>query len=663
MRCSDLPDQLIKRSARSGFAAQYTGASMKVLKKPQKKSKKIASDRVNEPPQSIQVVYSFGPFYLNEAERMVLRDGQPVPLAPKVFDMLLILVKSAGRLVSKERLLQETWPEVFVGEANISVNIATLRRVLGGGPDEHEYIKTVPKCGYRFVADVIEDAENIRDVRASWPRQESSHAGQRGASGKDERFYSVAVLPFHNERADPNAQYLANGLTEGIIRNLSRLKNLRVVAHNTVFRYRGKYSDPQIVGRELQVDSVLAGSVLHWDNHFVVRTELIDAVNGWQIWGRQYRESLSDIFEVETEISQEISEQLELTLTRNEKRVLYKHHTESAEAYQLYLKGRYHWNKYDQSSLKNAIDYFSQAIEIDPAYALAYAGLADSYYRLSNAYAPTRDGMSKAKAAAVKALEIDENLSETHAALGLIKLFYEWDWLGAEDEFARAIEINPKYAVAHQRLGLYFNLCGRFGDARRELGLAMAIDPLSTQTYWGLALGCLLTGEYERAIKEIHKAFELDSHDRPALYLLGRVYEEVGQFDLAIAIFKKLSATNGSSVFLAALGHAYALAGKNRDARRVLNLLNRQSKDQYVSPYGKAVIHLALGDRNQSFSCLEQAYEQRCEMMTWIKIDPAFDSIRTDLRFTSLLGRLGLDRERQVLLVIKLALLLAHRIG
>lgn len=621
---------------------------MKVLKKPQKNSKKIANDCAIEPPQPTELVYSFGPFYLNEAERMVLRDGQPVRLAPKVFDMLLILVKSAGRLVSKERLLKETWPEVFVGEANISVNIATLRRVLGGGSAEHHYIKTVPKCGYRFVADVTEDAENIRDVRAS-PRQESSYAGKRGTSGSDQGFYSIAVLPFHNERADPNAQYLANGLTEGIIRNLSRLDNLRVVAHNTMFRYRGKYSDPQMVGQELRVDSVLAGSVLHWDNHFIVRTELIDAVNGWQIWGRQYRESLSDIFEVETEVSQEISRQLELTLTRKGKRVLYKHHTESAEAYQLYLKGRYHWNKYDQSSLKNAIDYFSQAIEIDPAYALAYAGLADTYYRLSNAYAPTRDGMSKAKAAAVKALEIDETLSETHAALGLIKLFYEWDWLSAEDEFARAIEINPNYAVAHQRLGLYFNLCGRFGDARRELELAMAIDPLSPQTYWGLALGCLLTREYERAIKEIQKTFELDIHYRPALYLLGRVYEEVGQFDKAIAIFKKLSAANHSSVFLAALGHAYALAGKNREARRVLNLLNKQSKDQYVSAYGKAVIHLALGDRNQSFSCLERAYQQRCEMMTWLKVDPAFDSIRTDLRFTSLLRRLGLERERQSL--------------
>jgi TolB-like protein/Tfp pilus assembly protein PilF len=630
------------------LSAHYMWSSMKVLKKRQKNSKKAPRETTFAPPQPARVVYSFGAFHLNEAERLVLRKGQPVPLTPKVFDILLILVKSAGHLVSKDRLLKETWPEVYVDEANISVNISTLRRALGESAGEHQYIETVSKCGYRFVANVTENAEKSSDLE--WPRQQlASEPEKKGMSVEHLGFYSLAVLPFNNERADQRVEYLANGLAESVIRNLSQLHNLRVVAHNTMFRYQGKEIDPQVLGQELGVDAVLAGRILQFDDQLIVKTELIDVINGWQIWGGQYRKSLSDILEVEAEISEEISVQLKLRLTGEEKKGLYRRHTESAEAYRLYLKGRYQWNKFDQDSLKHAINYFTQAIEIDPGYALAYAGLADSYYRLSNVYAPTREAMSKAKEAATRALEIDETLSETHAALGLIKLCYEWDWPGAESEFMRAIEINPNYAVAHQRLALYFNLRGRFEEATEELDLALAIDPLSLQTYWGFALSYLLMKDYGRGIAEIQKALEMDSAYKPAFYVLGRIYEAMGELDLAIAVFKKASAANDSPVFLAALGHAFALAGRRRDARRTLNGLDKLSKDQYVSPYGIAVIHLALGDKNQCFSYLEQAYENHCEMMTWLKIDPAFDSIRTDLRFTSLLRRVGLGGGHEVL--------------
>lgn len=622
---------------------------MKVLKKRQKNSKKDPRETTTAPQQPVRTVYSFGAFRLNETERLVLRNGQPVPLTPKVFDFLLILVKSAGQLVSKDRLLKETWPEVFVDEANISVNISTLRRALGESAGEHQYIETVSKCGYRFVANVTKSAEQVVHLDEPRERQVSAESEKRGLSVAQRGFYSLAVLPFYNERADQRVQYLANGLAESVIRNLSQIRNLRVVAHNSMFRYQGKEIDPQVLGQELGVDSVLAGRILQLDDQLIVKTELIEVINGWQIWGGQYCKSLSDILEVEAEISREISVQLKLRLTGEEKRGLYRRHTESAEAYRLYLKGRYHWNKFDQDSLKHAINYFSQAIEIDPAYALAYAGLADSYYRLSNVYAPTREAMSKAKEAAIRALEIDETLSETHAALGLIKLCYEWDWPGAKSDFIRAIEINPNYAVAHQRLGLYFNLRGRFEEATEELDLALAIDPLSLQTYWGFALSYLLMKDYGRAIEEIQKALEMEGSYKPAFYLLGRIYEAMGELDLAIAVFKKPSAANDSPVFMAALGHAYALAGRRRDARRTLNALDKLSREQYVSPYGKAVILLALGDKNQCFSYLEQAYENRCEMMTWLKIDPAFDSIRTDLRFTSLLRRVGLDGGHQVL--------------
>ena len=352
---------------------------------------------------------------------------------------------------------------------------------------------------------------------------------------------------------------------------------------------------------------------------------------------------------MQEEISEAISAKLKVQLTREEKDRLGKRYTENVEAYRFYLKGRYHWNKFHPSSLRRAIEYFEQAIEIDPTYALAYAGLADSYYRVANVYAPTRDAMPKAKAAAMKALEIDETLSEAHAALGLIRMFYEWDWSGAKEEFEQAIEISPNNAMAHQRFALYFNLFGRFAEAMRELELAFAMDPLSPQVYWSFALSFFLGRRDEQAIEQIQKTLDLDGNYQPALYLLGRVYIELGQLAKAIATFKKVLALNDAPLFLAALGHAYARAGKHQDARNVLNDLQGQSKQRYVSAYSIALIHLALGDKNQAFSCLEEAFENRCEMMTWLKVDPAFDSIRADLRFANLLRRVGLDREYQVI--------------
>jgi TolB-like protein/Tfp pilus assembly protein PilF len=619
---------------------------MEVLKKSQKFSKRTGrSLKAQGTSNSASHVYKFGGFRLDQAERVLLRHAENVPLTPKVFDTLVVLVERAGRLVTKESLLEKVWPDTFVEEANLSVNIATLRKAMGEGPGEHQYIETISKRGYRFVANVVEVGRESSPTVAD----ELRTAPQENTSCLPQGPNSLAVLPFDNESADPNAEYLSDGLTESIINRVSQLHHLRVVARNSVFRYKAKEMDPRKVGRELGVSSVLSGRILQFGDRVIIRAELIDVLNGWQIWGEQYHRKLSDILAVQEEISESISARLTVQLTREEKERLGKRYTENAEAYRFYLKGRYHWNKFHPSSLRRATEHFEQAIEIDPTYALAYAGLADSYYRLSNVYAHTREAMPKAKAAAIKALEIDETLSEAHAALGLIKLFYEWDWLGAEEEFARAIEINPNYAIAHQRFGLYFNLLGRLDEGMRELELGLAIDPLSPQIYWSFALAFFLARKPEQAVEEIHKTLDLDGNYQPALYLLGRVYVERDQLADAIAVYKKVLALNDAPLFQASLGHAYARAGKYKDARNVLSDLQEQSKDRYVSAYNIALIHLALGDKNQAFSCLEQAYENRCEMMAWLKVDPAFDSIRTDLRFANLLRRIGLDREYQVL--------------
>jgi TolB-like protein/Tfp pilus assembly protein PilF len=620
---------------------------MDVLKKSPKTSRRTPKTLLPGRLRGSQnCIYEFGAFRLDEKERLLFRSEKLVPLTPKVFDILLFLVQRKGSLVEKETLLTEIWPDAFVEEANLSVNIATLRKALGDGPSDHQYIETVPKRGYRFVAKVatreIKDdssaAESL-DIRRNWREQPSLPAAPKN-------FTSLAVLPFHNESKDPNAEYLSDGLTESIINSLSRLSGLRVVARNTVFRFRNTTLDLAQIAQELGVRSVVTGRILQLGDTVIIRTELIDPVNGWQLWGGQFHRKLSDVLAVQDEISEEISKGLEFQLTREERKQLTKHYTDNNDAYHLYLKGRYHWNTFSQSALRSAVDYLKQAIEIDPTYALAYAGLADCYYRLSSFYAPSREAMPKAKTAAMQALAIDPNLSEAHAALGLTKLFYELDWSGAERAFRRAIEINPNYSVAHQRLGLYFNLLGRFDEAEQELESARQIDPLSPHLSWSFALMFFLARDFEQALTEVQTTLEVDSNYVPTLYLLGRTYEQLGKLELALATFQKVLTLNDAPAFLAALAHASVMSGDAGAARKILDQLEERSKHRYVSAYAKAIIHVSLSEKYLAFSCLEQAYKDRCEMITWLKVDPHFDSISADPQFIDLLSRVGLLDDR-----------------
>jgi TolB-like protein/Tfp pilus assembly protein PilF len=616
---------------------------MKVLRELQKISKRTPED--GRTTSSGRMVYTFGPFILDQRERVLLYGEESVSLTPKVFDTLVVLVESAGRLVTKERLLEEVWPATFVEEANLSVNIAVLRKALGKGGGKQQYIETISKRGYRFAANVVKverkSSESVEQAATQTSSPNSTGGDPRGAN-------FLAVLPFENVSADPNFEYLSDGLTESIINGLSQLKNLRVAARNTVFRYKAtKGKDPQEIGRELGARSVVIGRILPLGDRLIISTELVDVSNGWQMWGEQYHRGQADILAIQEEISQAICSKLKARLTDEEKERLGKYYTQDPEAYLLYLKGRYHWNKYAQQSLRKAIIYFLQAIEVDPTYALAYAGLADSYYRLSNVYEPTTEAMPKAKAAALKALEIDETLAEAHAALGLVHISYEWNWPAAEVEFTKAVALKPNYALAHQRLGLFFQLQGRFDRALQEMQAAVEVDPLSPQLCQSIASTFFLMRNYDRALKEVQKAFEMNSNYHPALYLLGRIYVQQGKLNEAIEIFQRVFTIDDAPMFHAALGSAQALAGKHNIARRVLKDLELRSKERYVSGTHKAVIHLALGDANRTFECLEEALQNRCEMMTWLKVDPAYDTIRRDLRFTRLLRRVGLDRECQ----------------
>jgi DNA-binding winged helix-turn-helix (wHTH) protein/TolB-like protein/Flp pilus assembly protein TadD len=588
-------------------------------------------------------IYVFGPFRLDVTDRSLRRDGELVPLTAKAFDVLVLLVENCGRVVGKQEFMDKVWSGSFVEEANLTQNIFTLRRVLGDEHGRRGSIQTVPGHGYRFAAavqvmsgalDEPERAESIATVAdagvVAVPRARAADS-----------FHSLLVLPFINECADATAEYLSDGITESVINSLACLEELRIIARSTAFRYKGTKLSHQQIGRELGVRAVLEGRVLQMSDQLIIRTELTDVENGWQLWGEQFNRPFSDTCEVQDEIAHKISDKLNLHLKRQEQKRITKHYTDNVEAYMLYLKGRYYWNKYTHEDMEQCMKFFWQAIDVDPTYALAYAGLADCYYRLSNLVLPPREAMPKARAAAIKALEIDETLAEAHASLGLVKLYYDWDFVEAGIEFRRAIELKPGSALSHQRYGLYLDNMRRFEEAKREFRLALELDPLSPQIATSLAGSSYFARKFEEAIEEAHKALVLDARFFPARLILGMAYEQLGKFPEAIAEFEAARALAKVPPVLGYLGHAYAMSGKQKEARKVLAELDAHKEADYLSPYLIALVMIELGETDKVFELLEKAYQEKNEWLGWLNTDPRLDSLRSDPRFQSLLQRVG----------------------
>jgi TolB-like protein/tetratricopeptide (TPR) repeat protein len=565
----------------------------------------------------VKYFYEFGPFRVDPAARLLLREGTPVPLTPKVFETLLALVQNSGHALAKDRLMREVWADSYVEEANLTQNVFTLRKVLGKTRDGRQYIETVPRLGYRFAA-------TVREVRSEGPNRSID---------------SLAVLPLMNSSGDPNLQYLSDGLTESIINSLSQLPQLRVMARSTVFRYKSQEVNAAKIGRDLSVRGVLTGRVLQLGERLIIRTELVDTIDGSQLWGEQYNCKPSDLLAVQEEISSEISEKLRIRLTGEEKERVAKRHTDDTEAYQLYLKGCYFLNKYTKEDGEKGFDYFRRAIAIDPSYSLAYVGLADYYYRVSTTYVPPREALPKARAAAMKALELDDTLAEAHTSLAYTLMLYDWDWAGAEAEFMRAIVLKPGYAIAHRWYGIYLLFVGRFDESLREMERAHELDPLSLQVNVSLAAPYYFARRYEQAIEQFHRTLEMDQSFWPAHYLLGWVYEERGEFSKAIEEFQRAKKLDDTPMILAGLGYAYGVAGKLSAAQRVLDELKGLSKKRYVSPYFIAIVHAGRGENDEAFEWLEKASDDRSEMLAWLKVAPELDRLRPDPRFASLMRR------------------------
>ncbi len=455
---------------------------------------------------------------------------------------------------------------------------------------------------------------------------------------------SIAVLPFANKSDDPNAEYLSDGISESLINSLSQLPGLKVIARSSTFKYKGKEVDLQEIANALGVEAVLTGYMVQRGDALIIRVELVKASDKTQMWGEQYDRKMSDLLATQREIAGEIVEKLKLKVSGTEKG-LAKHYTESNEAYQLYLKGRFYWNKRTAEALKKATEYFNQAIEKDPSFALAYAGLADCYVVPANRL-PPREAMPKAKAAAMRALELDETLAEAHASLGRVLAAYDWNWTSAEKEYKRAIELNPSYAVAHQWYGGYFDAMGRHNEALAEEKRAQELEPLSLIINFELGVTYYYARDYDQAIEQFRKTIELDQNFPPPHYFLPAAYQQKGMYGEAIAEFKKaVPLTRGSewAPSKAGLGHVYAASGKKSEARTFLDELKHASEKEYVPANSIALIYAGLGEKDQAFAWLDKGYEQRAFQMQWLKIEPRWDSLRSDPRFQDLMRRIGLS--------------------
>jgi serine/threonine protein kinase/Flp pilus assembly protein TadD len=457
---------------------------------------------------------------------------------------------------------------------------------------------------------------------------------------------SIAVLPFDNQNHDPETEYLSDGLTDSIINSLTQLPNLKVIARSSVFRYKGKQTDPLAIAKELGVRAVLTGRIMQRGDSLTIGAELIDARDNKQLWGDQYERKLADLLSVQREIAKEITSNLRLKLSGAEQERATKQYTEKPEAYQLYLKGRLYWNKRTGGAIKKAIEYFSQAIEKDPGYALAYVGLADCYVVPANPQ-PPNEKMPKARAAARRALELDETLAEGHTALARVLAVYDWDWVGAEKEFKRAIKLNPRYAGAHQWYGGYLEMMGRRDESLAERKQALELDPLSLTINFELALAFYYARDYDQAIQQFQKTLELDANFPLVHAHLPAAYEQKGMYDQAIAGFQKGVALRGGtewSFSMSGLGHVYGVSGKKAEARAVLDELKQASRQEYVPADSIALVYAGLGEKDQAFTWLEKAYEEHAFKMAWLKVDPQWDSLRSDPRFADLLRRVGLPQ-------------------
>ncbi|MFP5260274.1 MAG: winged helix-turn-helix domain-containing tetratricopeptide repeat protein [Blastocatellia bacterium] len=594
-----------------------------------------SSEAVSEKPSiidEVNYIYEFGPYQLDSAERLLLRNGKPVPLTPKSFETLRVLVQNSGRVLDKGILMQKVWPDSFVEEATLAQNIFTLRKILGEPSEAHQYIETVPRRGYRFAAKV--------NVLTNRTRQ------QTGAETPlpDPDLRSIAVLPFKSLSFDGSDEFFGLGMADALITMLSNLRSIIVRPTSAVLKYNNFSQETISLGRDLKVDLVLEGKMQQVGEKIRVTVQLLKVDSGAALWAEKFDCQFTDLFALQDFISSQVAEALAQQLSRDDGELLTKRAATNPEAYQEYLKGRYQWNKWTQESFEKSIKHFERAIEIEADFALAYTGIADAHNALQfYGYRPPHLTMPQMKAASNKALEIDDSLAEAHLSLATTYMFYDWDWNGAEREFKRAIELNPSYAMAYQGLGIFLTAMGRFDEAVAKLRRAHELDPVSPLISTTVGFPYYFSGQFDKAVEQYKRTLESDPNFVLVHTSLGDTYLQMGMNKEAITEFEKAVEVGGRKPgLLSSLGYALATSGRVAEAKRILEELLEAAGRQYVSPITMAMVHLGLQDKDKTFAMLQAAYYERSNRMVFLKVQPCFFPLHSDPRFTEMLRCVGL---------------------
>jgi len=635
--------------------------------------------------------YEFGPFRLDPNRHRLFLGDEVVALSPKAIQTLILLVENRGKLLERETLMDALWPHVIVEDANLTVAVSQLRKALNQNGDKGGFIETIPRVGYRFVADtceVIEAPESLilqqrthlqpmtdkaeaNEITTAPPELQAkislmpeqrrprrmqrrlivalalcltiavaavAYRFVRSDSSAPGNIGSVAVLPLKNLTGDPTAEYFSDGITESIISELSKIPELKVISRASVFVFKGKEIDPREAGRRLGVASIVEGSLLKSKDRIRVQLRLVAAADGHIIWsGDSYERAAADIFEVQDEISCNVAEHLRPVFCAGKPA---RRSTENVAAYEAYLKGRYYMSQRTAEGLMKAIQFFQQAIEIDARYALANCDLAESY-KLAVWYVPmpASEAVPELQTAAIKAMELDSSLAEAHTAMAEVYSF-QWRWKESLAENERAITLHPGYGAGHHNVALALALIGRNADAITHIRRARELDPLSviinTDFGWVYYLG----HRYDEAIAQYQKALELDPNFTLAHFDLALAYSALARHDQAIAEMQ--NARGRGSDYLAGLGYLYAVAGRRAEALTTLAELQRLAKQQYVPPYHFAWIYTGLGDKDKAIALLQQVYAEHTQHVVDFKTVPMFDSLRSDERFQELVQKVGL---------------------
>jgi TolB-like protein/DNA-binding winged helix-turn-helix (wHTH) protein/Tfp pilus assembly protein PilF len=645
----------------------------------------------------------FGAYEFDLRSGELRKHGIRIKLQEQPCQILAILLEHRGEMVTREQLQHRLWPSDTFVDFDHSLNTAVmrLREALSDSSENPRFIETLPRRGYRFLAPVEEKSASTNEANPAQPMEVgvSQTTGSKTdsasslllpalpaiaakpekrarppmlvtvtlsalaivlagafasrylkrpslATATSSQLTSLVVLPFENLSADKDQAYFADGMTDELIAHLAKIRSLRVISRTSSMEYKGTHKALSQIARDLNVDSVVEGTVLRSGDRVRITAELVQVATDRHLWAETYESQLGDILTLQSHVASAIVNEIRVKLTPEDQVRLAAVRPVSTQSYENYLKGRYYWNKRSQEGLTKAIDYFQLAIEQDPNYALAYAGLADCYSIIGSAIVgtvPTAEVAPKARAAALKSLELDNTLAEAHTSLATVRFNYDWDWNAAASEFRRAVELNPSYATAYQRNSLYLMSMGRTSESIAEMNRAHDLEPLSISTNFSLGWRLYMAREYDQAIEQLRNTIDMDPGFALPHLVLGQAYEQKKMYDQAIKELRRaVEISQSSPPTIAALARTYAVSGRTAEAKNLLDQLMEQSKKRYVSPFYVVIVYAALGENDKAMAWLEKAYGDRSNAIVFLKVDPQLDTLRNSPRFHELQRKLRL---------------------